>query len=230
MLKTGALALSAVAMAGMAAVAVPAHAAIFLTAPNGMCSGATGCFGDASTYRQTFSASSLNGPVDIRTLGLDRSVLGALQDKVVKISFKTASGVTVSDWGGYVIAGLSGDTVSLVGQDFTWTPDQGDLVLQLDLVVPRHGGSGGGGGGGGGLNFGGSPTSGGLPGIVDQGAGAGAAAGPPSISDPPGVVSVAPEPAAWAMMLLGLGTAGGLLRRARRMLPGFMVNCPLTRE
>jgi len=221
MMKTTAFALAAIAMG---ATGFPVHAAIFLSAPNGMCAGATGCFGDASTYRQTFSASGLTGPLDIRTLGLDRSVLGALQDKVVKISFKTASGVTVSDWGGYVIAGLSGDTVSLIGRDFTWTPDQGDLVLQLDLVSPHGSGSFGGGGGlnfGGGLNLGADPVSGGVTGIVDDGTngpGAGAAAGgPPSITDPPSIASIAPEPAAWAMMLLGLGAAGGALRRTRRL-------------
>ena len=198
-----------------------------------MC-GAGGCFAAGSTFRQTWSASDRAGPVSIGALLLDRGVLGANQDMLFKVSFRLADGTKVGDWGTFMIAGLGGEEVRLGGQAFTWDTSQGDLILQLELMVPDKGGAGGffgGGGGGGGAfasigggGFGGSSMS--------------VAENPPfSLSGtmpmndvltglPHGGRNIlgfdpaiaVPEPSAWALMVLGFGSAGALLRTRRRTL------------
>jgi len=73
--------------------------------------------------------------------------------------------------------------------------------------------TGGGGGGGGG-----PPV---LPGIPPPGGGGGVFVPPPIITTavppPPPVTSAVPEPASWAMMLVGFALVAGALRRKRRI-------------
>ena len=72
--------------------------------------------------------------------------------------------------------------------------------------------TGGGGGGGG------PPV---LPGIPPPGGGGGVFVPPPIITTvvppPPPATSAVPEPASWAMMLVGFAMVGGALRRKRRI-------------
>lgn len=233
MLKLRAYALATAAVLALAAPS--ARAASFLQAgPNALCAGG-GCFGTANSFRQTWSAADRSGQMSIGSFMLDRSILGANQDMLFKVSFRLADGTKVGDWGSFMIAGLGGQVVRLAGQAFTWDASMGDLILHLDLVVPDKGGgggffAGGGGGGGGGLSsvgggFGGSsmtvaaespafspselmPMNDILMGAPHGGRG--------GLGFDPAVS--APEPSSWALMLLGFGAAGAMLRVRRRTL------------
>lgn len=221
LLKTGAVALFATV--AMAATTPAAQAATYLSVgPNSLC-GAGGCFSASKTFTQTYSASGL-----VSGLNLDRSLLGENQNLAVKISFYDSAGNKVGDWGAFVVAGLSGQVVTLGGQSFKWDASQGDLTLRLDLVKPDKGaggggfagsGFGGGGGGGGGLDDGGI-TGPGVGGDAPRGLGGleGPPLGLPSPPppDPPSVAAVVAEPASWALMIMGFGAAGALIRRERR--------------
>jgi hypothetical protein len=227
----------ALATAAVLALAAPsARAASFLQAgPNALC-GAGGCFAVGNSFRQTWSAADRSGQLSIGSLMLDRGIIGTNQDMLFKVSFRLADGTKVGDWGSFMIAGLSGEVVRLGGQAFNWDTSQGDLILQLDLVVPDKGGgggffAGGGGGGGGGGSlasvgggFGSSMTvAAETPAFsaseimpmndVLMGAPHGGRGG---IGFDPAVS--APEPSSWALMLLGFGAAGAMLRTRRRTL------------
>jgi hypothetical protein len=209
------------AAAAMMAGASSAHAASFLTvAANDLCA-KSGCFDPSHGYSQTFSASGLSGPVHVGSLRLFKNLLGDLQYSVVKISFQLADGTVVGDWGGFMVAVLGGDVVTLGGQAFNWDPSMGDLVVKLDAVVPGFGRGGARSalfGGSGGSGFGlGSAFGGGASRAAPE-----AGAAPPAISaaafDPPGVAAAAaaPEPSTWALAIggfLGIGVAARHRRR-----------------
>lgn len=234
MLKLRAYALATAAVIGLAAPS--AKAAMFLQAgPNALCAEG-GCFGTANSFRQTWSASNQTGATSISSFMLDRSLLGDNQDKLFKVSFRLADGTKVGDWGSFMIAGLGGDSVRLSGQAFDWNAAMGDLIVQFDLVVPEKGGGGGGffaggGGGGGGSAFAGGGFGSSMTVAADappfaaseimpmndvlMGAphgGRGGVGFDPAIS--------APEPASWALMILGFGVAGGMLRSRRTLRYG----------
>lgn len=225
MFKIGALALTA----SLALLAPSANAATVLAAQKNAC-GPGGCFEATTTFRQALNVRGLGGPLTIRSLLLNRGILGAHQDMIFKLSFETADGTRISDWGSFMIAGLNGEMVSLGGREFTWNPEYGDLVVRLDLVVPEKGGGGFGGAGlgaGGGFGMGGGgPGGGGLgEGGFGQGDGFGSvgfgnrALAPQSIVPIPpeiGILAV-PEPSAWGLMLAGFFGAGAMLRRRRTM-------------
>jgi hypothetical protein len=225
--KTGAVALFGTV--ALAAAAPPAHAASYLSlAPNAFCASG-GCFGATKTFVQSFSSPS----GAISALSLDRSILGADQDYAVKISFYSASGDKVGDWGSWVIAGLHGDAVTISGQTINWDASQGDLVVRLDLQKPDKNGGGFGGGGGGGAPASASSFTSSSIGFGDGGMnppgeangierGLGGTDGiPPGILqvDPPKnpvFASAVPEPLSWSLMIMGFGAAGALIRRERR--------------
>jgi hypothetical protein len=136
-----------------------------------------------------------------------------------------------------MIATLGGDVVRIGGQAFTWDGSMGDLILQIDLVIPDKGGGGGffagGGGGGGGGALASMADGGGFGSSMSVAAGAPAFSaselmpmndvlmgaphgGRGGIGFDPAVS--APEPSSWALMLLGFGTAGAMLRMRRRTL------------
>jgi hypothetical protein len=222
MLKTGVVALAA---AAAMAAATPSQAASYLSVNAASACGTGGCFpGSTHTFTQAFSASGFHGTVDISNLMLDRSVLGALQDHVFKVSFRLADGTSLGDWGSFMIGVLGGQVVSLGGNAIAWDTSRGDLLMQLDVVMPDHAGMGGGGGGlfaplAGRANSGFAGGFGGS-GMLAQGSGGGAAdvllsAGRNSdLAEAIVRPSLAvPEPTSWALMILGFGAAGALLRR-----------------
>jgi hypothetical protein len=233
MLKTGAVALAA---AAAFAAATPAQATAFLSASANDACGRDGCFsGSTHTFTQAFSANAFQGTVNVGSLLLDRGILGSMQDQLFKVSFHLADGTELGSWGSFMIAVLGGQVVTLRGSDVQWDTSRGDLVLQLDLLVPDKGGVGGGGGGGGGGGFfaplAGRAFTGGGPSMTaaDDGPGHTGDVVLPDVAldhagqTPAGVVSAVinpsinavPEPAAWSLMILGFGAAGALLRRRR---------------
>jgi hypothetical protein len=199
---------SALAAATFAASAAQATTTL-RTGTNPLCA-ATGCFANnVYSYQQTFAANTFDGPSAISTLRLDRSLVGDMQGYVVKFSFLRADGTEVANWGGWVLSMMGGrEVVSVTGQAFDWDPSWGDLTLKMDLIAP--------GSGSGGFSspaplgddpFAGRGSSGPSSSVVD-----GIQAPPPGTET---IVSV-PEPSTWAMMVLGFGGAGAILRRSRR--------------
>lgn len=205
------------------AAAAPAGAVTFLSAGATSACAASSCFSKNKTYTITWSAADFaGGRVGIQQLKLDRNVLGDKQDLVFKVGFQLAGGGDVGEWGAFMIAGLSGDTVNIFGPGFTWDTYKGDLVMTLSLIQPGIGA------GGGGMIPGGwrdEPFEGGDPGRVaadDEGGpmhdvvDASLLRAPTPSLQPSAASAAVPEPQAWAMMLLGFGVAGGLLRNRRR--------------
>lgn len=212
MYRTGALALFAAA--ALCGSVTPAQAATFLTVgPNNGCD-ASGCFSDSRrTFTQTFSAAERAGtPISITSLALFRGVVGAMENHAVKVTFQLADGSEVS-WGKFTIAVLAGEVVSLGGPAVTWDSSLGDLTVKLELIIPGKGGAGG---------FGGAGPGGGAGGLSSLGGG-------PSMSLPlvrptaPPVQPLisTPEPGTWALMLLGFGGVGAMLRRRRAWRPSY---------
>lgn len=213
----------ALSFALAALVAAPsAHASTLLNAGVTKACGADTCFTNGKSYKQTFSSADFKGAVNISSLALQRGILGALEANVVKVSFQLADGTELGKWGSFMIAVLNGDVVTLGGDAFTWDTSMGDLVLKLDLVLPEKGGGGGFGGGGGG--FAGAfgldrintlPTDAPPPddalNIVRELVGPTAEA----------TISAVPEPTSWALMLLGVGGMGAILRHRRALSPRF---------
>ncbi len=209
----------ATAVAAMAAAAPSARAATVLTVgPDDSCAKG-GCFGNDHTYRRSWSGAELSGPVTITSLKLFRSLLGDMQNRVVKIRFETADGTVVGNWGGYLFSVIGGDVIDLNGEAFEWNPAMGNLVLKLEAVIPGQGGGGFGGFGGGGglgapLEFSGSNNPG-LGGSSLNSASRGDTASAASLGDGP-LLSAAPEPSTWILSIGGFLAIGALARRRRR--------------
>lgn len=175
---------------------------------NAACGKAT-CFDDNGRFTQTFSGG--HGPVAIGQLLLDRGVLGVLDDKTFRLSFQL-NGEELGSWGSYNMGGIGGDELSFSGANVTWNPEDGDLVLVLEIVPPPKAGAGGGGffsaaNEDGGPNLGDNTEFNGPPGDQE---------GDGPIRGPAGPV---PEPSAWALMIAGFGMAGAVVRRRLAVLP-----------
>ena len=202
--------------AAIALAAPAAHAASFM-AVQATC--LAGCLDQTQTYKQTFQAANFSGPVNIGALSFDRSLLGDHQTSVFHVTFWTADGREVGDFGHFMVGSLGGQVLNLKGESFAYDSSLGDLVMKIELDGY---GSGGAGGGGGGFNT-----------VLSSSGGAAAPApsdnvdhawdAPPMTFLPHGVVTQAdpllivsvPEPAAWALMMLGFGGMGAVLRRRR---------------
>ncbi|MBL8771217.1 MAG: PEPxxWA-CTERM sorting domain-containing protein [Phenylobacterium sp.] len=205
-------ALAAVAAIGLAAA--PAGAATTLNVDWNEGCGATNCFRDGR-YTHSWSASNATGPVSIGRLLLDRGILGDLDGQVFRLSFQL-NGEELGSWGSFTMAGIGGDELNFWGQNFTWNPQDGDLVLVLEIVPPAKPGVGGRSGfASAPLEFGEGPGGDGFEGgsfddgnFEDPPPGRG---GEP-LPTPTGAV---PEPATWLLMIGGFGLAGAALRRRR---------------
>lgn len=189
--------------------------------PSSLCSSG-GCFGDTKrTFSHTFSAADFGGGASISRLAVFKGLLGEMATYGVKITFQTADGTVVGDWGTFTLAALAGDTVTIGGKSFDWNADFGDLVVKLDLLIPDKngggfggfGGFGGGGFGGGGGGFAAAPV--GAPGFGDVIPRGPILVGPPTGGLVADLRTAMPEPGAWAMMILGFGLAGAVFRRQR---------------
>lgn len=216
------LAFSTVAVAGLALAAPSAKAATTLNLSSSELCAPGGCFGDNKrTFTHSFAARELGSGsgFNISSLRLSKDLLGEFANYGVKISFETADGTVVADWGKFTLAVLAGDVVTIGGQAFDWSAMSGDLVIKLESLKPQKNGWGAGGGFGGSFGGGGFAAA---PMPAPEFAGGPAPVGPiPSVIAPPsgGLVTdlraAVPEPATWAMMILGFGAAGAVLRRQR---------------
>lgn len=198
---------SAMAAVALALCAAPAFAATVISAGRDADCGKTTCFNDSGVYTHTWSASGASGPVDIGALLLDRSILGDLDGKMFRLSFQLG-GVEVGSWGKYLMAGIGGDTLTFSGTGFVWNPEDGDLVLVLELIPPPKPGA---------LGF---STLGANTFTDDDQSFApqdntGGPNDPPTGIDARQPGAPVPEPAAWAMMITGFGLAGAMMRRRR---------------
>jgi hypothetical protein len=190
--------------------------------------GKSSCFDAHGAYSHTFSAAGFSGPVDISKLFLQRSVLGSMDGQFFRLSFQV-NGHEVGTWGDWNMGGVGGDELSLFGSDLMWNPEDGDLVLVLQLVGANgeplgQTGSGGGGGGGGraapaidDIDSPPPPPPGPVTSDFSSSEFDEVGGDPPPAGEGP-VMSgfsalAAPEPATWALMLGGFGLAGAALRR-----------------
>jgi hypothetical protein len=209
------IAMTAAAGAAMLA-ATPASAATVLNVNWNSDCGKSTCFNDKGVFTQTWSSAGAHGPMTIGQFLMDRGILGALDDKTFRISF-SVGGQELGTWGSYNMAGIGGDELNFDGLDFVWNPEDGDLVLTLEIVPPPKAGGGGffslaanqdappvpGAGGDG-------PS---LPQDGDEGPHGGGPGGGVVVD----AITVVPEPATWAMMIAGFGLAGASLRQRRRV-------------
>ena len=213
MFRSGAFALIA-ATAFCVAAPSSAFAASYLTVGGNSLCGGEGCFvGGKKTFQQTFSSAERSGTViDVTQLQVFKDIVGSVEHTAVKVTFVLADGTEVS-WGKFSVVALGGDVVTLGGETVNWNTSLGDLTVRLDLIVPDRGVGGGGGGGG----FGGGWAAGGGPAGLGNDSFDIVRGGPlvrPSIPTQNPIAPV-PEPGAWAMMILGFGAAGAMLRRRR---------------
>lgn len=174
------------------------------------------------TYRQTFQAGAFSA-ANISALKIDKSMLGQMKDYVLKVSFVRADGTVVSNWGGWVLAVLGGDKVTLFGPEFDWSSEFGDLTLQLEVVMPGKGGGLGQGFAWGKIDdsSGGPPWAHGNEAYTPPPPSAPTFVSQPAVRDIVDVAAVVPEPSSWLMMIGGFMGAGAVLRRARALRPAL---------
>lgn len=199
-MRKGLTVLAASAALSLALAAGPANAATVLDVAWNTGCGKASCFDDKGVFTQTFSSGAFQGPVTVGQLLMDRGVLGALDGETFRISFQL-NGEELGAWGKFNVSGLAGDELSFGGETFTWNPEDGDLVLVVEIVAPPKPGAGGG---------------------FFAALGAPAPEQPDERGDeeqPPveggRQVAVVPEPGAWALMITGFGFAGAMMRRRR---------------
>ncbi|RAK62551.1 hypothetical protein DJ019_18655 [Phenylobacterium kunshanense] len=152
----------------------------------------------------------------IGQLLLERGVLGALDSKTFRLSFRL-NGQELGTWGSFTMGGIAGDQLTFGGQEFTWNPEDGDLELILELIPPPKPGAGGvfasfvneGPQGG----FPDEEEPGGLPGGNPGGLPGGEREPVPGGNQ----TTAVPEPSAWALMIGGFGFAGAIFRRRRTL-------------
>jgi len=216
----------AMAAAIMAFAVVPAEAVVVGNHDSGNCYPFS-CFASdgGSLYQQVYSADAFSEPTAINTISFFKNDPGQMDSATYDISFYTTAnpvsslssvaadnlGTLLSVFGTYTIGGTMPDTLTFVGNAFTYDPGAGNLLMQVvarDLTVSaiydsffqadyyytgvstsRY------------WSYGGSPS--GLTGagaLVTEFSSSGAV----------------PEPATWALMIFGFGAVGTAMRKAKR--------------
>ncbi|MFL5296721.1 MAG: PEPxxWA-CTERM sorting domain-containing protein [Phenylobacterium sp.] len=172
-----------------------------------------------------FTASTL-----VNSFSFNRGLLGKLDGGMVHITFWSADGKTLlGDFGNYMTGVMGGDVLTVMGLGFLVDPDHGPIKFRFEHVgLGGDGGGEGGGFAGGGGGFGGAPLVSHGPepfrgGDDNDNESAGAflrtSSGPASaaltITQAATLVAIVPEPQTWALMLVGFGGLGAMLRRQR---------------
>jgi hypothetical protein len=214
------------AIAAASVFAGPAAAMVMLQSSDNIFCHGDSCFG---IDRGVGSAA----PITVGGLTVERGQLGNLGSSLVHVTLWTSDGARlVGDYGDFQLSALNGDQLTIRGPGVTFDSSAGGVMFRFDRVDASTGAAGGGGGGGGGFAGGGSVGSGSGGGgfnVADAvgGDGRGVAtnnSGEVEINNNddfvrPGPARLiprgVPEPAAWALMLVGLGGLGGVLRRRR---------------
>jgi hypothetical protein len=195
------------AVAALALCAAPASAASVVNASWNAACGKSTCFDQQGVYTHSWSAGDVGGPITVGGLTLDRSILGSFDSHMFRLSFQVG-GQEIGSWGNYLMGGIGGDVLTFTGQAFAWNPEDGDLVLVLQLTPPPQAGARGFAA----FNINENNPLPNQDGPNDDGpsnfqdGGAGFQSGGPS---------AAPEPTTWALMMAGFGGAGAMLRRRR---------------
>jgi hypothetical protein len=208
-------------VAVLCALPASAGAAVVLDVGSGADCGAGGCFVQSPSYSRTWSAGDLDGAGTISAIRLSKSLLGAAhQDSMVTVNFYAADGSLAGTLGSFTPAALGGEQVTLAGSGVAWDPRQGDLTVRITLTQFTSAGAGGGGEAFFGASWAAAP-------LAEQAFFLSAPdSGPAPLVSPLSapslqfaVASPNPEPTTWAMMIMGFGAAGAMLRRRRTAAP-----------
>ncbi len=152
---------------------------------------------------------------------MNRGVLGSLDGSTFRISF-ALNGQELGSWGQFNMTGVGGDELGFQGFEFTWNPEDGDLVLVLALAPNADGG------GGGLATLGAEEEEEEVPSEMpgedpppppppeEEEEGECCGSGEEQPPGPP--VTAVPEPSTWALLIGGFGLAGASLRRRRAAL------------
>jgi hypothetical protein len=177
-----------------------------------------------STYQEIYDASAFSGPLQVDSVSFFSKFPGTLDTATYHVTFwetpqtvaglsSTAAanrGAALSDFGTFSLSGPMPDTLTFNGSSFVYNPSHSNLLMQIDVsgftasggfssyaqidishVTRRY------------FAFGGSAT-----GSTDYDS---------LVTEFGTSASVAvPEPATWALMLIGFGGLGGAIRSARR--------------
>lgn len=224
MLRSG---LRAAMLSGVVATAlsaaVPAVAYVPVGNHNTLNCGPFACMagGGFSLYQQVYSADAFSAPEAIDTISFFKGVSGPMDSATYAISFYLSpfgpqeltldaaanKGALLSSFGTFSLAGELPDILTFNGSGFTYDPSAGNLLMQVEVLgVTEAVGE---------LAFFKADRFGTETSRFIGGAGTSPVVDRIGLVTRFGVppVPAVPEPATWAMMLIGFGIAGAAMRR-----------------
>ncbi len=228
--KQGSALLLAASLAAAFALASPAAASTTIgNATNGNCYPfSCGPTDGVTAYQQSYNAAAFSGPLNFNTISFDRYNSVANYDSgTYAVSFYLQSGAfgslssnlasnrgtLLGNFGTFTIGGASSPTLSLTGSAIHYDPTMGSLLM--DVAV-----SNGVGQGDYFVFFNADDTTGSIARAFNSSYGNVGNTGGALVTTFSTVGGV-PEPATWAMLILGFGVVGGAMRRRQRVSVRF---------